>query len=154
MTALINQACRYFDMMIHNPNLLKLITLLDIKSKIISINTFNRRCMYHLQVNLWILSNLWLAVFKVKDLLLCFLSDHCMTNFVKPNLLGTRKEFGNRFGNPITNGQHSDSTVRDVRLMKRRAHVLHEMLSGCVQVSDYCFNTFIFSVGDSESHPL
>ena len=60
--------------------------------------------------------------------------DHCMVSFVKPSLLGTRKEFCNRFVNPITNGQHLDSTPYDVRLMKRRAHVLHEMLAGCVQV--------------------
>ena len=62
-------------------------------------------------------------------------SDHCMVSFVKPSLLGTRREFSNRFVNPITNGQHSDSTAADVRLMKRRAHVLHEMLDGCVQVT-------------------
>ena len=55
-------------------------------------------------------------------------------NFVKPNLLGTLREFKNRFVNPITNGQHRDSTAVDVRLMKRRAHILHEMLLGCVQV--------------------
>ena len=61
-------------------------------------------------------------------------SDHCMVSFVKPSLLGTRREFGNRFVNPITNGQHADSTPRDVKIMKRRAHVLHEMLAGCVQV--------------------
>lgn len=65
-------------------------------------------------------------------------TDHCMLSFVKPNLLGTRKEFFNRFVNPITNGQHLDSTPADVRLMKRRAHVLHEMLAGCVQVSIAC----------------
>ncbi len=64
-------------------------------------------------------------------------SDHCMVNFVKAKLLGTRREFGNRFVNPIMNGQHSDSTGRDVKLMKRRAHVLHEMLAGCVQVYIY-----------------
>ena len=57
-----------------------------------------------------------------------------MVNFVKPNLLGTRREFSNRFVNPITNGQHSDSTAHDVKVMKRRAHVLHEMLAGFVQV--------------------
>jgi len=57
-----------------------------------------------------------------------------MLSFVRPSLLGTRKEFCNRFVNPITNGQHLDSTPADVRLMKRRAHVLHEMLAGCVQV--------------------
>ncbi|XP_071500793.1 uncharacterized protein [Diadema antillarum] len=62
---------------------------------------------------------------------------HCMVNFVKPNLLGTMREFKNRFVNPITNGQHSDSTLRDVKIMKRRAHVLHNLLSGCVQRKDY-----------------
>ncbi|XP_052089587.1 transcriptional regulator ATRX-like isoform X3 [Mytilus californianus] len=62
---------------------------------------------------------------------------HCMVNFVKPNLLGTRKEFLNRFVNPITNGQCTDSSSHDVRLMKRRAHILHEKLAGCVQRKDY-----------------
>ena len=61
--------------------------------------------------------------------------DHCMVDFVKPRLLGTKKEFANRFVNPIINGQHSDSTGRDVRIMKQRAHVLHELLAGCVQVT-------------------
>ena len=60
--------------------------------------------------------------------------DHCMVDFVKPNLLGTKKEFCNRFVNPITNGQCADSTPRDVKIMKNRAHVLHETLAGCVQV--------------------
>ena len=58
-----------------------------------------------------------------------------MVNFVKPNLLGTRKEFCNRFVNPIMNGQCSDSSPYDVKLMKRRAHIVHETLAGCVQVS-------------------
>ncbi|XP_012940516.1 transcriptional regulator ATRX [Aplysia californica] len=62
---------------------------------------------------------------------------HCMVSFVKPNLLGTRKEFNNRFISPIGNGQCTDSTPRDVKLMKARAHVLHEMLAGCVQRRDY-----------------
>src|SRR6218665_3168852 len=62
------------------------------------------------------------------------LLDHCMVTFVKPKLLGTRKEFSNRFVNPITNGQCSDSTPYDVKIMKRRAHILHETLAGCVQV--------------------
>jgi hypothetical protein len=60
--------------------------------------------------------------------------DHCMVQFVKPNLLGTRKEFLNRFVNPISNGQFEDSTAHDVKIMKRRAHVLHKMLEGSVQV--------------------
>ncbi|XP_053400537.1 transcriptional regulator ATRX-like [Mercenaria mercenaria] len=62
---------------------------------------------------------------------------HCMVDFVKPALLGTRKEFNNRFCNPIINGQCSDSTPFDVKLMKRRAHILHELLAGCVQRKDY-----------------
>ncbi|KAF3425464.1 hypothetical protein E2986_03490 [Frieseomelitta varia] len=63
--------------------------------------------------------------------------NHCMVQFVKPNLLGTKKEFLNRFANPITNGQFDDSTEYDVKLMKKRAYVLHKMLKGCVQRFDY-----------------
>ena len=62
---------------------------------------------------------------------------YCMTNFIKPNLLGSQAEFTNRFANPITNGQHADSTMSDVRVMKQRAHILHEKLKGCVQRQDY-----------------
>ena len=62
---------------------------------------------------------------------------HVMVHFVKPNLLGTKKEFTNRFVNPITNGQHIDSTPADVKLMKKRVHVLHKILDGCVQRFDY-----------------
>ena len=51
-----------------------------------------------------------------------------MVNFVKPHLLGTRKEFMNRFVNPIVNGQHSDSTERDVRTMKKRSFILSDLL--------------------------
>ena len=57
-----------------------------------------------------------------------------MVDFVKPKLLGTRREFLNRFVNPIVNGQCTDSSAHDVRVMKRRAHILHETLAGCVQV--------------------
>lgn len=58
-----------------------------------------------------------------------------MVNFIKENLLGSQKEFRNRFINPIQNGQCADSTMVDVRVMKKRAHILYEMLAGCVQVS-------------------
>merc|ERR1719317_99377 len=60
-----------------------------------------------------------------------------MVNFVKPNLLGTRKEFMNRFVNLIVNGQHSDSTERDVRVMKKRSFILSDLLKGCMQRLDY-----------------
>ncbi|XP_061156285.1 transcriptional regulator ATRX-like isoform X2 [Syngnathus typhle] len=62
---------------------------------------------------------------------------HCMVNFIKKNLLGSLGEFRNRFVNPIQNGQCADSTPKDVRIMKRRAHVLHAMLARCVQRRDY-----------------
>ncbi|XP_026482209.1 LOW QUALITY PROTEIN: transcriptional regulator ATRX homolog [Ctenocephalides felis] len=62
---------------------------------------------------------------------------YCMVQFVKPNLLGKYNEYMNRFVNPITNGQYTDSTPRDIEIMKRRSHVLHKMLDGCVQRRDY-----------------
>ncbi|XP_030648162.1 ATRX chromatin remodeler, like [Chanos chanos] len=62
---------------------------------------------------------------------------HCMVNFIKENLLGSLREFRNRFMNPIQNGQCADSTPADVQLMKNRAHVLHSLLAGCVQRRDY-----------------
>ncbi|XP_073335195.1 transcriptional regulator ATRX-like isoform X2 [Pagrus major] len=62
---------------------------------------------------------------------------HCMVNFIKMNLLGSLGEFRNRFINPIQNGQCADSTPKDVRIMKKRAHVLHAMLARCVQRRDY-----------------
>ena len=66
---------------------------------------------------------------------------HCMVNFVKQNLLGTKNEFRNRFINPISNGQQKDARALDVKVMKRRSHVLHELLAGCVQRRDYCYIT-------------
>ncbi|XP_059093491.1 transcriptional regulator ATRX-like isoform X2 [Tigriopus californicus] len=60
-----------------------------------------------------------------------------MVNFVKPQLLGTFNEFKNRFVNPIQNGQHSDSTDRDVRVMKKRSFILSDLLKGCMQRLDY-----------------
>ncbi|XP_045500028.1 transcriptional regulator ATRX homolog isoform X2 [Colias croceus] len=62
---------------------------------------------------------------------------YCMVQFVKPNLLGKYNEYLNRFVNPITNGQYTDSTEHDIRIMKRRSHVLHKMLDGAVQRRDY-----------------
>lgn len=64
-------------------------------------------------------------------------TDYCMVQFVKPKLLGTYTEYMNRFVNPITNGQYTDSTPYDIQLMRKRAHVLHKLLDGCVQRRDY-----------------
>lgn len=60
-----------------------------------------------------------------------------MVQFVKPNLLGSYKEYCNRFVNPIINGQYNDSTPQDIQMMKRRSHILHKLLDGCVQRRDY-----------------
>lgn len=79
-------------------------------------------------------------------------TDHCMVNFIKKNLLGSLGEFRNRFINPIQNGQCADSTPKDVRIMKKRAHVLHAMLAGCVQVKKWiqpaldCLYMYIYSL--------
>ncbi|CAF4738111.1 unnamed protein product [Rotaria sp. Silwood1] len=62
---------------------------------------------------------------------------YCMVSFIKPNLLGSQSEYINRFVNPIQNGQHRDSNEQDVLLMKRRACVLHELLTGFVDRKDY-----------------
>lgn len=60
-----------------------------------------------------------------------------LVQFVKPYLLGTYNEYLNRFVNPITNGQYTDSEPKDIQMMKRRSHILHELLDGCVQRLDY-----------------
>lgn len=65
------------------------------------------------------------------------LEYYSMVQFVKPNILGTKKEFMNGFVNPIKNGQFEDSTQTDVRIMKRRAHVLHSLLDGFIQRCGY-----------------
>ncbi|CAL1267619.1 unnamed protein product [Larinioides sclopetarius] len=86
------------------------------------------------------------------------LEYHCMLSFVKPHLLGTPKEFRNRFVNPIMNGQYDDSTEYDVKRMKKRIHILHKILEGCVQRCDYAALTkflppkheFVISVKLSE----
>lgn len=58
---------------------------------------------------------------------------YCMIQFVKPNLLGNKKEYANQFINPIKNGQYYDSTWEDIALMKRRSYILHSLVDGFVQ---------------------
>lgn len=59
-----------------------------------------------------------------------------MVEFVKPNLLGTYKEFSHRFVIPITNGQFTDSSPTDIRKMKRRSYILHKLLDSSIQRKD------------------
>lgn len=62
---------------------------------------------------------------------------YTMINFVKPSLLGPVSEFRNRFENPIKKGQLADSDAYDVRLMRRRCHVLYTKLKGIVDRRDF-----------------
>ncbi|CAB3365277.1 Hypothetical predicted protein [Cloeon dipterum] len=64
------------------------------------------------------------------------LEYHCMVQFVKPNFLGNRKEFINRFVTPIKAGQHKESTPFQVKVMNKRACILHKMLEPSVQNDD------------------
>lgn len=77
------------------------------------------------------------------------ISDYCMVQFVKPNLLGTLREFKVNFVNPITNGQYQDSTIEDIRLMHKRTHVLHKLLKSTIQVSS---NRYISLISNDINH--
>lgn len=41
-----------------------------------------------------------------------------------------------RFQNPIENGQHTNSTLEDVKIMNQRSHILYEQLKGFVHRMD------------------
>ncbi|OVA02313.1 SNF2-related [Macleaya cordata] len=61
---------------------------------------------------------------------------YCMVDFVREGFLGSSHEFRNRFQNPIENGQHTNSTSDDVKVMNQRSHILYEQLKGFVQRMD------------------
>jgi transcriptional regulator ATRX len=60
-----------------------------------------------------------------------------MVDFVMPHLLGTKAEFHREFVQPIMEGQHADSSEREVRQMKKKTCVLHRILLPLVQVLTY-----------------
>ncbi|XP_021684987.2 protein CHROMATIN REMODELING 20 isoform X2 [Hevea brasiliensis] len=61
---------------------------------------------------------------------------YCMVDFVREGFLGSSHEFRNRFQNPIENGQHTNTTTNDVKIMNQRSHILYEQLKGFVQRMD------------------
>ena len=56
------------------------------------------------------------------------LEYHAMLSFVRPGLLGTEKEFRNRFVNPIMHGSTADASAADQRLSRMRMAVLHDLV--------------------------
>ena len=90
----------------------------------------------------WILSGKFCTLQYVLWYLNQIIFFHC-----RPNYLGNKVEFSNMFERPIQNGQCVDSTPKDVRVMRHRAHVLHEQLKGFVQrycaMKDLYFGHFV-----------
>lgn len=74
-----------------------------------------------------------LHVSLVAYLLLEYLKLFFSAGWLNRNLIGCTPIFNFRFQNPIENGQRADSTTKDVKIMKHRAHVLHKQLQGFVQ---------------------
>ena len=60
----------------------------------------------------------------------------CMVNWVKPRFLGTLEEFRKRFSDPIKQGESKCASTSDVKLMKRRAFILHKKLTPIIDRKD------------------
>lgn len=61
---------------------------------------------------------------------------YAMVHWIKPNLLGTRREFNEIYANPIKDGQSKDSSYEEIRKMKQKSFVLNVNLSKFVQRKD------------------
>eukprot|EP00960_Hanusia_phi_P041191 754881-Hanusia_phi.AAC.2 len=62
---------------------------------------------------------------------------HCMVDFVRPGLLGDSTTFKRDFVDPILNGQCIDALPNEVKLMRKRSHILHSLLKCCVDRADF-----------------
>lgn len=60
-----------------------------------------------------------------------------MCNFVRPYLLGDFSEYKNNFIKLIEAGQHEDSSPYEVKLMKKRIHVLQKYLGQVLHRASY-----------------
>ena len=62
-----------------------------------------------------------------------------MVHFARPDFLGSKKEFRNRFENPILSGQCRGSSARDLELARRRSFVLTSELRPLVLRRDVSY---------------
>uniref|UniRef100_A0A0N4ZRS9 Transcriptional regulator ATRX n=1 Tax=Parastrongyloides trichosuri TaxID=131310 RepID=A0A0N4ZRS9_PARTI len=67
---------------------------------------------------------------------------YTMVDFVRPNILGTQKEFSNQFVNPIEKGVKRTASKEDIKTMKKRYAVLWRLLGHVLHRKDA---TFLYS---------
>uniref|UniRef100_A0A7E4VNB7 Helicase ARIP4 n=1 Tax=Panagrellus redivivus TaxID=6233 RepID=A0A7E4VNB7_PANRE len=58
---------------------------------------------------------------------------YCMVNFVRPNFLGSKKDFSAHYDRPIRNGSCVDSTPHDHKVAQLKVHLLSKLVKGFVQ---------------------
>lgn len=73
---------------------------------------------------------------KSQSIIIIFLySDYAMVDFVKPLLLGTPDQFRYMYANPISKGQHKDSSRQEIKSMRLQSYNLNRELESIVHVS-------------------